>query len=150
MAIVIFAWAGIAVLSILSLALTLQPEFADAAHLYAAIAAFLVMFAAFAVGAVVIGLGLWKLQKWARVIMLTVAFLLIFLYAISTLIVAARGADSFLLIGLTPYLGFGGWVVWYLFRTHVKQAFATAGAPLLPPDAPPPAGPAPPAKDRNL
>ena len=153
MAIVIFAWAGMAVLSILSLALTQQPlpdlppEFADAGfrpeELRGLITAIQLIFAAIAVG---LGMGLWKLQKWARVAMLAVAFLLIFLYAISTLVAATRGADSLLLMSLLT-LGFFGWAVWYLRQPHVKQAFAGAPPPTALEQPPPvdsePPGPPP-------
>jgi uncharacterized membrane protein (DUF2068 family) len=89
-----------------------------------------VMFLGFAVLEFVIGLGLWKLQNWARI--LTIVLLCL------ALLSSALG----ILMGLTHMLGMlffmlffrriiiaaiQVWILIYLLKPHVKQAFGATG-----------------------
>jgi uncharacterized membrane protein (DUF2068 family) len=89
-----------------------------------------VMFLGFAVLEFVIGLGLWKLQNWARILTIVLICL--------ALLSSALG----ILMGLTHMLGMfffmlffrriiiaaiQVWILIYLLKPHVKQAFGATG-----------------------
>ena len=85
--------------------------------LYLAISAVLLIFGYVFVK---VGLGVWKLQRWARVPAMLLA-LLILLLAITGLLTLPRFGGA--VFGLC-LAGLHLWVVWYLRRTPVKDAFS--------------------------
>jgi hypothetical protein len=92
-------------------------------------AVFAVFFLVFAVVDVVIGIGLWKLQNWARVVTI-VLIGLSFLGAVLSILSPFAHMHVFFLLFLVRRLVFAAiyaWILWYLFQPHVKQAFGTTG-----------------------
>ena len=89
---------------------------------------------------VVLGLGLWKLQNWARIVVFVFACLSVLGNLFGVIGAAAQAKDRELLTGIVT-LAYNGWIVWYLWQPHVKQAFAkvppTPPASTLPPSPPP-------------
>jgi len=82
---------------------------------YALIAALAVVFAA-------VGVGLWRLRRWARLLTLGLTGLrLVFL--LPGLVVSLVQMDALLIGGHALMLFVYGWIVWYLFQPEVKRAF---------------------------
>ncbi|MGH9813625.1 MAG: hypothetical protein ACRD4T_10875 [Candidatus Acidiferrales bacterium] len=82
---------------------------------YALIAALAVVFAA-------VGVGLWRLRPWARLLTLGLTGLRL-LVLVPGLIVSLVQVDALLIGGHALMLFVYGWIVWYLFQPEVKRAF---------------------------
>lgn len=89
----------------------------------------------------VLGLGLWKLQNWARIVAFVFACLSVLGNLFGVIGAAAQAKDRELLTGIVT-LAYNGWIIWYLWQPHVKQAFAKAppGPPATPGSSEPPPG----------
>ncbi len=82
---------------------------------YAVVVVFALLFAA-------VGVGLWRLRPWARLLTLGLTGLrLVFL--VPGLIVSLVQLDALLIGGHALMLFVYGWIVWYLFQAEVKRAF---------------------------
>ncbi len=81
-----------------------------------------VVFLVFAAIAIVIGIGLWKLRNWARIVTIILDILSILLMIPGLLGTVMNFAVVPLVFQLL-ILAFYAWVLWYMFRAHVKQAF---------------------------
>ena len=73
------------------------------------------------IGFVGLSLGLWKLRRWAR-------WVAIWIYAgwsfnLVPQLVSSMSPVSSDIVGPVLQLAIYGWIVWYLFRPHVKEAF---------------------------
>src|SRR3990167_7256787 len=73
----------------------------------------------FALIAILLGWGMWKLKNWARII----TIVLCALGALAGVAIAAMAGQmisaGFNLVFLLIY----AWIIWYLLRPHVKEAF---------------------------
>ena len=67
-----------------------------------------------------IAMGLWKLQRWARVPSILFALLILLLALVGLLMLPRLGGT---LLGLCLF-GVHSWAVWYLLRTPAKDAFS--------------------------
>ena len=89
-----------------------------------------VIFLGFAVLAVVLGIGLLKLQNWARIVTIIFCGLAI-LRAVAGLFGAFMGVGPMFMGGFIVRfvitLAINGLILWYLFQPNVKQAFGTTG-----------------------
>jgi uncharacterized membrane protein (DUF2068 family) len=77
---------------------------------------------------VVIGAGLWKLQNWARVLAIVLAGLSVLASVLSILNPFAH--HFFFFVFLTRRLivvAIDVWIIVYLLKPHVKQAFGATG-----------------------
>jgi hypothetical protein len=74
---------------------------------------------------IAVGVGLWRLRKWARLLTLGLTGLRL-LFLVPGLIVSLAQTDAVLIGGHTLMLFVYGWIVWYLFQTEVKKAFGIA------------------------
>ena len=78
---------------------------------------------------VVIGLGLWKLQNWARILAIVFSGIGL-LVSIFSLVSPFAHMHMFFFIFLVRQLVFAAieiWILVYLFKPHVKQAFGATG-----------------------
>jgi len=84
----------------------------------------------FAVLGVVIGVGLLKLQNWARVVTIVLTGLGA-LFAVLGLLGGVMSPGMMfgggLIVRQIVTLAIDGWILWYMFQPHVKQAFGTTG-----------------------
>lgn len=145
-----FVGAGFIILYILYLAITktpltnLPPELADSPLppelLRAVVTGGLLIGAALNLA---LGIGLWKLKNWVRIIVMVFTGIGLFFNVIGVLVAAGKADDKTLFSGLLT-IAYNGWVVWYLLQGHVKQAFAkVAPTQPVPPASPPPEPPPP-------
>jgi hypothetical protein len=78
---------------------------------------------------VVIGLGLLKLQNWARIVTIVLVGLSL-LGSLGSLFSPFAHLHIFFFLFLVRRLVFaaiGVWILWYLFQPNVKQAFGATG-----------------------
>jgi uncharacterized membrane protein (DUF2068 family) len=80
----------------------------------------------FAVLYVVIGAGLWKLQNWARILAIVLAALAVLFQALGVLGALAH-FHPFLFIWRAIFLAIDVWIIVYLLKPNVKQAFGATG-----------------------
>jgi hypothetical protein len=73
---------------------------------------------------VMAGIGLMKLQNWARLLSIG---LIGFGLLIVTRALLTSGAHPARSLGLLIMLALGSWVIVYFFKPHVKQAFGVTG-----------------------
>ncbi len=88
----------------------------------AAVGVILLIFAAIGLA---IGIGLWKLRNWARIVTIVLVGLSLLLGVIGllgSLISFELGSLIFQAIFVALY----AWIIWYLFQPHVKQAFGVS------------------------
>ncbi len=88
----------------------------------AAVGVILLIFSAIGLA---IGIGLWKLRNWARIVTIVLVGLSLLLGVIGllgSLIAFELGSLIFQAIFVALY----AWIIWYLFQLHVKQAFGAA------------------------
>ncbi len=88
----------------------------------AAVGVILLIFAAIGLA---IGIGMWKLRNWARIVTIVLvglSLLLGVLGLLGSLISFELGSLIFQAIFVALY----AWIIWYLFQPHVKQAFGVA------------------------
>src|SRR5579862_2719693 len=92
----------------------------------AVIAVFVLIFAGLDVA---IGVGLLKLQNWARVVTIVLCAIF-FLGSVVSIFSPFAHIHIFLMIFLIRRLVMAAiyaWILWYLFQPNVKQAFGTTG-----------------------
>jgi hypothetical protein len=92
-------------------------------------AVFAVFFLILAVVEVVIGVGLLKLQNWARIVTIVLVGLSL-LGSLGSIFSPFAHMHIFLMVFLIRRLVFAAidvWILWYLFQPTVKQAFGAAG-----------------------
>jgi len=75
---------------------------------------------------IVIGLGLWKLREWARILTIVVAGLGLLVNGFAILGPLMTFHIIFV-IWRAIILGLDVWVIVYLFQPHVKKAFGATG-----------------------
>jgi hypothetical protein len=80
----------------------------------------------FAVLYVVLGLGLWKLQNWARILSLVLVGLGL-LFNVLGLLGSLLHFHLFLLLWRVIVVAIQVWIVMYLLKPEIKQAFAATG-----------------------
>ncbi len=88
----------------------------------AAVGVILLIFAAIGLA---IGIGMWKLRNWARIVTIVLVGLSLLLGVIGllgSLISFELGSLIFQAIFVALY----AWIIWYLFQPHVKDAFGAA------------------------
>jgi hypothetical protein len=73
---------------------------------------------------VMAGIGLFKLQNWARLLSIGLIGFLVLMLAPALLTSVAHPARS---LGLLMALALGIWLIVYFFKPHVKQAFGATG-----------------------
>jgi hypothetical protein len=78
---------------------------------------------ALAVVFIAVGVGLWRLRGWARLLTLGLTGLRL-LFLLPGLVVSLVQMDALLIGGHALMLLVYGWIVWYLFQPEVKRAFA--------------------------
>jgi uncharacterized membrane protein (DUF2068 family) len=77
----------------------------------------------------VVGVGLWKLQNWARVVTIVLVGLS-FLGSVLSIFSPFAHLHIFFFVFLIRRLivaAIDAWIIWYLFQPNVKQAFGTTG-----------------------
>jgi len=84
-----------------------------------------VVFLVFAVLYVAVGMGMLKLQNWARIVTIILVGLGLLSAAAGVLLSFAHFRLFFLVRELIV-LGIDIWIIAYLFRPHVKQAFGAS------------------------
>ncbi len=92
----------------------------------AVIAVFLLIAAAVDI---VVGVGLWKLKNWARIITIVLTGIGL-LGSVLSIISPFGHMHIFLFVFLIRRLIFAAiyaWILWYLFQPNVKQAFGATG-----------------------
>jgi hypothetical protein len=92
-------------------------------------ALFAVFFLILAAVEVVIGIGLLKLQNWARIVTIVLVGLSL-LGSLGSIFNPFGHAHIFFLLFLIRRLVFAAidvWILWYLFQPNVKQAFGATG-----------------------
>jgi len=72
-----------------------------------------------------VGVGLWRLRPWARLLTLGLTALRL-LFLVPGLVVSLAQGDALLIGGHALMLFVYGWIVWYLFQPEVKKAFGVA------------------------
>jgi hypothetical protein len=73
---------------------------------------------------VMTGIGLMKLQNWARVLSIALIGFVVLIVTRALLTSVAHPARS---LGLLMALALGIWLIVYFFKPHVKQAFGASG-----------------------
>lgn len=71
-----------------------------------------------------LGYGLWTLKNWARIITIVFTGLSAALGLLGLLGSLMTGEIASIVVNLV-FLAIYGWVLWYLFQEHVKDAFAS-------------------------
>ena len=74
----------------------------------------------------VVGLGLWKLQEWARILTIVLAGLGLLVNGFGIL-GPLMSFNIMFLLWRAVVLGLDVWVLVYLFQPHVKKAFGATG-----------------------
>ena len=93
-------------------------EFIQSGKLVAVYALIVVLAVVFAA----VGVGLWRLRRWARLLTLGLTALRL-LFLVPGLVVSLVQMDALLIGGHALMLFVYGWIVWYLFQAEVKRAF---------------------------
>lgn len=75
---------------------------------------------------VVMGIGLWKLQNWSRILTIVLAGLGVLFYGVGIL-GALFHFHIFLLFWRAIFLALNVWIIVYLLQPNVKQAFGATG-----------------------
>jgi uncharacterized membrane protein (DUF2068 family) len=92
----------------------------------AVLAVFLLIFAAVDV---VVGVGLWKLKNWARILTIVLTGIA-FLGSVLSILNPFGHMHIFFFVFLIRRLVLAAiyaWILWYLFQPNVKQAFGATG-----------------------
>lgn len=92
----------------------------------AVVAVFLLIFAAIDL---VVGIGLWKLKNWARVVTIILVGLGL-LGSVLSIVSPFAHLHVFFFVFLVRRLilaAIYAWILWYLFQPNVKQAFGASG-----------------------
>lgn len=75
---------------------------------------------------VIMGVGLWKLQNWARILTIVLAGLGVLFYGLGIL-GALFHLHIFLLFWRAIFLALNVWIIVYLLQPNVKQSFGATG-----------------------
>jgi uncharacterized membrane protein (DUF2068 family) len=84
-----------------------------------------VVFLVFAAVAIVVGIGLWRLRNWARILTIILAAISL-LPLLPGLMGSMLTLEIFSLIFQLVFAAFYGWIIWYMLQPHVKRAFGAA------------------------
>ncbi|MGD0955837.1 MAG: hypothetical protein ABR953_03300 [Candidatus Acidiferrales bacterium] len=85
-----------------------------------------VVFLVIAVLYVVMGIGFWKLQNWARILAIVLTGLAVLFQALGVLGALAH-FHPILFVWRAIFLAIDVWIVVYLLKPNVKQAFGATG-----------------------
>ncbi len=88
----------------------------------AAVGVILLIFAAIGLA---IGIGIWKLRNWARIVTIVLVGLSLLLGVIG-LLGSLISSELGSLIFQATFAALYAWIIWYLFQPHVKQAFGVS------------------------
>jgi len=72
--------------------------------------------------AVLVGVGLWKLRNWARILTIVLTALSL-LFAVLGLLTSLLHFQLFALVFRLVFVAIYALILWYMFQPHVKQAF---------------------------
>ena len=75
---------------------------------------------------ILMGVGLWKLQNWARILTIVLAGLGVLFYGVSIL-GALVHFQIFLMFWRAIFLALNVWIIVYLLQPNVKRAFGATG-----------------------
>lgn len=84
-----------------------------------------VIFLIFAVIAIVVGIGLWRLRNWARILTIILAAISL-LPLLPGLMLSMLSLEIFSMMFQLAFAGFYGWIIWYMVQPQVKRAFGAA------------------------
>ncbi len=88
----------------------------------AAVGVILLIFAAIGLA---IGIGMWKLRNWARIVTIVLVGLSLLLGVLG-LLGSLIAFELVSLIFQAIFVALYAWIIWYLFQPHVKQAFGVS------------------------
>lgn len=81
----------------------------------------------FALVSIVVGIGLWRLWNWTRILTIVVSGMTA-LFCAFTLLLELLTLQVWAAFFSLTFLAVSVFVIWYLLRPHVKRAFKTPGA----------------------
>jgi hypothetical protein len=84
-----------------------------------------VLFLIFGAIDVVVGVGLWKLCNWARILTIILTALALLMAGIG-LLTSLLHFNLFVLVFQLIFVGIYILILWYMFQPHVKKAFGVA------------------------
>jgi len=84
-----------------------------------------VVFLVLALIPLAVGIGLWKLRNWARILVIVFSILGVLSNLAGAAIPLMTG-DPVSAVSSVIGLGVNGLILWYMFQPHVKQAFGAA------------------------
>jgi len=84
-----------------------------------------VIFLVFAAVAIVVGIGLWRLRNWARILTIVLAAISL-LPLLPGLLMSMLSIEIFTMMFQLAFAAFYGWIIWYMLQPHVKRAFGAA------------------------
>lgn len=84
-----------------------------------------VIFIVFGVIGGAIGIGLWKLKNWARIVTIVLTAISL-LMGLAGLAMSLVSFDVFRLVFQLIFIGIYAWILWYMFQPHVKDAFGAS------------------------
>jgi hypothetical protein len=133
LAVLAFVGAGLLVLAALAMFLggaivsnmSAYPQVGMMAGIGSAILGVIVL--GFAALDVLMGVGLWKLQNWARILTIVLSGLALLGSVLSILSPFAHIHVFLFLIRPLILAAIYAWILMYLFKPHVKQAFGATG-----------------------
>lgn len=76
---------------------------------------------------ILLGVGLWKLQNWARILTIVLACVGVLFYGVSVL-GAVVHFHFFLVFWRLIFLALNVWIIVYLLQPNVKRAFGATGS----------------------
>lgn len=79
----------------------------------------------FLIIAIVVGIGLWRLRNWARILTIILAAISL-VPLLPGLMFSMLSLEIFSMMVQLVFAGFYGWIIWYMVRPHVKRAFGAA------------------------
>ncbi len=84
-----------------------------------------VIFFVIALISLVVGIGLWKLKNWARILTIVFSVLGVLSNLAGTAIPLLTG-DPVSAVSSVIGLGVNGLILWYMFQPHVREAFGAS------------------------
>jgi hypothetical protein len=84
-----------------------------------------VVFLVVALIPLIIGIGLWKLKNWARILVIVFSILGV-LSNLAGAVIPLTTGEPVSAVSSIIGLGVNGLIIWYMFQPHVKEAFGTS------------------------
>jgi hypothetical protein len=84
-----------------------------------------VLFLVLALIPLVVGIGLWKLKNWARILVIVFSILGV-LSNLAGAVVPLMVGEPVSAVSSIIGLGVNGLILWYMFQPHVKEAFGAS------------------------